>query len=423
MVMLLVAALASFVVLATGVAADPSNHRRYPPFPMLSIVKRIDPHGKYNFVQSDRRRFTRLANNASHVSSLSLAEESADLSLNDTGSSYQAKIAVGMPPTFYNLIVDSGSSNTWVGANAPYVTTNTSVNTSESVEVKYGSGSFTGNLYNDTVTVSPGVTASGQPIGVSFNSTGIYPSDGILGIGPTDLTYGTASYPDNSAVASTIPTVTDTLFAQGTIKQNLVAVSFEPTTSGSVVNGELTFGDTDSSKYIGDINYSPITTSSVAGKFWGIDATIQYGGSNGSSSTNIADTSSGFVDTGTTLIYLSTSAYDQYVQATGAVLDSSTGLLRLTDAQYESLQSLYFVIGGNTFELTPNAQIWQRALNNAVQGDGDAIYLVIQNVGQSFPGVDFICGMTFLERFYSIFDTGNRRVGLAMTQFTNATTN
>jgi hypothetical protein len=52
---------------------------------------------------------------------------------------------------------------------------------------------------------------------------------------------------------------------------------------------------------------SPITTSPVAGKFWGIDATIQYGGSNGSSSINLANTSSGFVDTGTTLIYLSTS--------------------------------------------------------------------------------------------------------------------
>jgi hypothetical protein len=104
-------------------------------------------------------------------------------------------------------------------------------------------------------------------------------------------------------------------------------------------------------------------------------------------------------------------------------LDNSSGLLRLTDAQYGSLQSLYFVISGNTFELTPNAQIWQRALNSAVQGDGDAVYLVIQNIGQLFPGVDFICGMTFLERFYSVFDSGNHRVGLAMTQFTNATTN
>lgn len=72
-------------------------------------------------------------------------------------------------------------------------------------------------------------------------------------IGPTDLTFGTMSYPRNT---STIPTVTDSLFAQGVIPQNFVAVSLEPTVSGSVVNGELTFGVTDPTKYIGDITYS-----------------------------------------------------------------------------------------------------------------------------------------------------------------------
>ena len=72
-------------------------------------------------------------------------------------------------------------------------------------------------------------------------------------IGLRDLTFGTLSYPRN---ASTIPTVTDSLFAQGAIERHLVAVSFEPTTSGSDVNGELTFGAIDPTKYIGDITYS-----------------------------------------------------------------------------------------------------------------------------------------------------------------------
>ena len=34
--------------------------------------------------------------------------------------------------------------------------------------------------------------------------------------------------------------------------------------------------------------------------------------------------------------------------------------------------------------------------------------------------MDFICGMTFLERFYTLYDTGNFRLGLATTQFTIA---
>jgi cathepsin E len=58
--------------------------------------------------------------------------------------------------------------------------------------------------------------------------------------------------PDNTSI---IPTVTDNLYGQGKIEQNLVAVSFEPTTSPPVINGELTFGGTDSAKYTGDLNY------------------------------------------------------------------------------------------------------------------------------------------------------------------------
>jgi cathepsin E len=50
-------------------------------------------------------------------------------------------------------------------------------------------------------------------------------------------------------------TVTDNLFHHGTIQKNQVAVSFEPTTSFPTVNGELTFGGVDSTKYTGDIHY------------------------------------------------------------------------------------------------------------------------------------------------------------------------
>jgi len=65
------------------------------------------------------------------------------------------------------------------------------------------------------------------------------------------LTLGTTS-PENGI----IPTVTDNLVQQGTIKQNIVATSFQPSNAtSSIMNGELTFGDTDSTKYIGNITY------------------------------------------------------------------------------------------------------------------------------------------------------------------------
>ena len=49
---------------------------------------------------------------------------------------------------------------------------------------------------------------------------------------------------------------------------------------------------------------------------------------------------------GTTLIYLASDAFTSYQQATGAVPDNDTGLLRLTRAQFRNLKSLFFIIHG-----------------------------------------------------------------------------
>ena len=53
-----------------------------------------------------------------------------------------------------------------------------------------------------------------------------------------------------------IPTVVDNAFTQGLIDQRLIGISFEPTTSIESTNGELTFGDVDSSKFTGAINFA-----------------------------------------------------------------------------------------------------------------------------------------------------------------------
>lgn len=87
--------------------------------------------------------------------------------------------------------------------------------------------------------------------------------------------------------------------------------------------------------------HSSLTSTSPASQYWGIDQTITYG-----TSTSILSSTAGIVDTGTTLVYIATDAYNKYVKATGAKLDSDTGLLTVTASQYASLKSLYFTIGG-----------------------------------------------------------------------------
>jgi cathepsin E len=77
-----------------------------------------------------------------------------------------------------------------------------------------------------------------------------------------------------------------------------------------------------------------------------------------------------------------------------------------------------------THEFTANAQLWPRALNTAIGGNTNNIYLIVGSIGTpSGEGFDFVDGMVFLERFYSVFDSANGSVGFASTPFTTATTN
>ena len=51
---------------------------------------------------------------------------------------------------------------------------------------------------------------------------------------------------------------------------------------------------------------SPVTNTAPSSFFWGIDASLQYGNTNGSGSVDILKTTAGIVDTGTSLLGLTT---------------------------------------------------------------------------------------------------------------------
>jgi saccharopepsin len=142
----------------------------------------------------------------------------------------------------------------------------------------------------------------------------------------------------------------------------------------------------------------------------------------------------------------STGAFQTYQSKTGSTLDSATGLLSITSAQYSSLQSLTFNIGGNSYDLTPNGQIWPRSLNVAIGGNSTSVYLIVGDIGSVYgSGLDFVNGYTFLyvyaslfflhgdrevlylppssERYYSVYDTTNGQVGFASTAYTESTSN
>ena len=100
------------------------------------------------------------------------------------------------------------------------------------------------------MTLSSSLVIQNQSIGVASTAQGFNDVDGILGVGPVDLTEGTVG---NSNTP--VPTVTDNLFAQGAISNDSLGIFYQPTTSEGAVNGELTFGGVDTSKYTGTLAY------------------------------------------------------------------------------------------------------------------------------------------------------------------------
>ncbi|OCH89119.1 acid protease [Obba rivulosa] len=386
--------------------------------PTLPITRLRSVTGASSIVEKDRARDQALRSRpqpAGPGKQQSAPATVLNANVTDSGDLYLATIGVGNPPTQYTVILDTGSSNTWVGANQKYVKTSTSQPTGQQVEVSYGSGAFKGQEYTDTVTIAPGLAVQKQSIGVATFAEGLNGLDGIMGIGPTDLTQGTLQNQD-----ATIPTVVDNAFTQNLISAKQVGISFEPTTSASETNGEVSFGGPDPSRFTGSIAYVPITSTSPANAYVGIDQSITYG----SSQTPILSKTAGIVDTGTSLLMLATDALQRYVHATGATMDNNTGLYALPADQFGNLESLFFNIGNITYEFTPDAQIWPRALNSKLGGTDDNVYLVVgDNGSNSGSGLDFTNGLAWLERFYFVYDSGNNQVGFANTPFTNVTSN
>jgi hypothetical protein len=400
-------------LLASYVAAAPQP--REVKSAQLGVSRRFNVKAGQRLVDADRARIQAMLSRNGNAEDPSLAGSSSSFPVTNTAVTYVASVGVGKPATYYDLIIDTGSSNTWIGANKTYTPTSTSSKTINSFTLRYGSGSVKGAVYNDQVTLSDDLVITKQGLGVADPGTaeGFDGVDGILGVGPQGLTRGTL-FP---GIFSTLPTVTDNLFSQKTIPSNALGIYFQPTTEEVAVNGELTFGGVDTSKVKGDIAYVPLTTKSPASAYWGVDQSLNYG------NTQILSGTSGIVDTGTTLIYLKTAAYKAYLSATGGAEDKATGLIKIPQDKLASLQSLFFNIGSNKFELTANAQIWPRSLNEFIGGEANATYAVVADIGQVGAGIDFINGYTFLERYYTVYDTTNKRLGFGQTAYTFATSN
>ncbi|KAG2352548.1 acid protease [Suillus spraguei] len=342
------------------------------------MTRNIKFSNSSNLVQRDEARMAALRDYSTH-------NQRAPIPLRPDYYGYTVSVGVGIPPTTYHLVVDTGSAVTWIGARTQYVATRTGFSLRQRVRETYHSASFVGILFTDTVSLSDDITVARMPIGVAYAHQGIT-DDGVLGIGPRGLTIRTLD--DNPE--ETYPTITELLHTRNIISKPLVAIFFKPST-GTDDDGELSFGEVD-----------PAYTDSIV-YTWGIDQSITYG------TTDILLSTAGIIDSGFTFISI---ASGRYQAATGGTFDAAANLLAITPASTQ------------TYGLTRDGQIWPRSINSAINGAKNAIYLVIKDIGTpTGQGLDFVNGFVFLQRFYTVYNTRNRRIGFARTPFTEATTN
>ncbi|KAG2352456.1 aspartic peptidase domain-containing protein [Suillus spraguei] len=327
----------------------------------LPLTRRLNfSNGTINLVQHDEARFRD-------------GRRADSIPVTNTYFQYTAAVGIGSPPTIYNLVVDSGSSVTWVDTTA-YVETGTNVNTKQPVAETYGVVENCATFSEKVAQMEKAIQRQRENAITQHDVVDNMPAAicaYIWTIFLDILTLGTLP----GALYDTIPTVTDYLVNQGKIGQHIVGIFFQPGTDLR----EVTFGRSDYNKYIDNIVYTHITATSPSSDFWGINQRITYG------TTSILDPTAGY--------------------ATGTTLDAVTRLLCLSPDQYMVLRNLDFHIGNEIFSLTPNSQIWPRSLNYKLHGGvQDGIYLIIADLGKPTDSwLDFVIGYLFMQCFYNIY--------------------
>ncbi|XP_021256800.1 pepsin A isoform X2 [Numida meleagris] len=308
-------------------------------------------------------------------------------------TSYYGTISIGTPQQDFTVIFDTGSSNLWVPS--VYCTSSacsnhnrfnpsessTYVSTNETVYIAYGTGSMSGILGYDTVTVS-NIEVQNQIFGLSETEPGSFfyycNFDGILGL----------AFPSISSSGAT--PVFDNMMNQDLVAQDLFSVYLSKDgASGSFV----LFGGIDSDYTTNGIQWVPLSAET----YWQITMDRVTVGSD-----YIACflTCQAIVDTGTSLLVMPESAYNRVLSDLGV---GSNG--EVSCDAISQLPDVTFHIHGHAFTLSPSAYV----LN-----EEGTCSLGFENMGTPTElGEQWILGDIFIREYYVIFDRGNNRVGFS----------
>ncbi|KAI8640974.1 aspartic peptidase domain-containing protein [Parasitella parasitica] len=321
---------------------------------------------------------------------------------------YVGEIAIGTPPQKFNVDFDTGSSDIWVPSSrcgsscsthnrfdGSKSSTYKEIN-SKTWQLSYGDGSSVrGYTAMDAVHLG-NVTRPQQLIGLVSDETPEFASDKFL-----DGIFGLAFPP--LAYTGIKASIVEDLHMAGSIPSPIVSFHLGHNRDGG--KGEILFGDINQNHFEGELKYVPVTLK----KYWQVDMTgVEIGGVNVLHSAMPA-----IVDTGTTLIIVPSAVSNAIHKAIpDAKYDPMYGWrMPCSFADSDSTESISIKLGDQDFPLFLKDLV--RAKMS--QASGDKSGLCYSGVAEANTPL-VILGDTFLRSYYSVYDFGNTRVGLARTR-------
>lgn len=316
---------------------------------------------------------------------------------NFMNAQYFAEISIGTPSQPFKVILDTGSSNLWVpseqcGSIACYLhqkydssASSTYKANGTSFEIRYGSGSLSGFVSQDVVTIGD-IVIEGQDFAEATSEPGLAFAfgrfDGILGMGF-----------DRIAVNGIMPP-----FYQ-MVKQKLIdepVFAFYLSDTNGDDSSEVVFGGMDEAHFTGAMTTIPLRRKA----YWELDLdAISFG-----EETAEMENTGVILDTGTSLIALPTTLAELLNKEIGAK-KSFNGQYTVDCSKRSSLPDITFTLAGHEFALSSEDYILE------VSGSCISTFM-----GMDFPapvGPLAILGDAFLRRWYSVYDLGKGTVSLA----------
>ncbi|RCI02596.1 hypothetical protein CU098_006375 [Rhizopus stolonifer] len=344
--------------------------------------------------------------------------ELIDAPLENVDLAYLIDIKLGTPPQPFTLLLDTGSSSTWVPVYGcgrfcgyPMNTFNplnsSSFSSSNTLfNIRYGEGFSRGFYAQDTMTIT-GVSVPQTNFAISDYNDGELTADGadgILGVGPDALS--AFNNPDRNIV----PTVVTTMHQQKVIDHNVFSIYFQPVSKDGLsreekrINGEIVFGGVEERHIASNVSYVPITQKNAFASYWAVDVDSISVGSNFTKT--YEPKIAALVDTGSTLVYLPREIMSSVFQGIPGLRRDFLGQF-IVPCNTTHLPDITFTMNNENFTITPEHYV---ITSGALAYTPESCYTYLQ---ESPPFVDAILGYGFLQQFVSVYDNENKRIGFA----------